>query len=62
MELPVLRLGLAGFSPEQEHLLETVARASRNSVWIAGGLAGADAWMINGARTQKSPIPRPVPC
>ena len=53
MELPVLRLGMAGFSPEQEHALETAARASRNSVWIAGPLAGADAWMINGARTQK---------
>lgn len=44
---------MAGFTPDQEHALETVARASRNSVWIAGPLAGADAWMINGARTQK---------
>jgi hypothetical protein len=52
MELPVLRLGLAGFAPEQEHSIRAIAAARPALHWICGPLGGADAWLINGARTQ----------
>lgn len=52
IELPVLRLGLAGFSPEQEQSIQAAAAASRITHWTCGGLAGADAWFINGQRAQ----------
>lgn len=43
---------MAGFSPEQEHLLQGAAAASRLTLWQCGGMAGADAWLINGQCTQ----------
>ena len=52
LEVPVLRLGLAGFSPEQEHAIQLAAAASRITQWTCRGLAGADAWFINGQRAQ----------
>jgi hypothetical protein len=52
MELPVLRLGLAGFTPEQEARIGELTRATHASHWVCGPLHGADAWLINGARTQ----------
>jgi hypothetical protein len=52
IELPVLRLGLAGFSPEQEQSIQAAAGASRITHWVTGGLAGADAWFLNGQLAQ----------
>ena len=54
LELPVFRLGLAGFSVQQEAAL---ALALRNGVpgamvWEPGALADCDAWFINGARVK----------
>jgi hypothetical protein len=57
IELPVLRLGLAGFSTEQqERLGAALARVAPAAlVWEAGKLADADAWWVNGARAQTLP-------
>lgn len=52
LELPVLRFGLAGFSPEQERAIEAAAAASRITRWTGGALAGADVWFINGQCAQ----------
>jgi hypothetical protein len=52
IELPILRLGLAGFSPEQERAIEAAAAASRITHWACSALAGADAWLINGQFAQ----------
>ncbi|HZY18926.1 MAG TPA: hypothetical protein VFE82_10620 [Ramlibacter sp.] len=54
LELPILRIGLAGFSLDQQQLLaEAVARESAGSVdWEFGALTEADACCVNGARTQ----------
>lgn len=54
LELPLLRLGTAGFSDEQLRLLRTVLAegAGTAALWEAGPMDGADAWWINGARTQ----------
>ena len=52
IELPVLKLGLAGFPPEQEHLIRDAAAASRSTEWVCGALPGADAWVLNGHRAQ----------
>jgi hypothetical protein len=49
MELPVLRLGCAGFAPEQEAAIRAAAAASRITHWTFGAMPGADAWFINGA-------------
>jgi hypothetical protein len=43
---------MAGFSPEQEHLLQGASAASRLTQWQCGAMAGADAWLINGQCTQ----------
>jgi hypothetical protein len=53
-EIPVLRLGLAGFSAEQQQTVADVLRegAGESAAWEAGDLEGADGWWINGARTQ----------
>jgi hypothetical protein len=51
-ELPVLKLGLAGFSPDQERLIQDAAAASRITQWVCGEMPGADAWVLNGTRTQ----------
>jgi len=55
LELPVLRLGLAGFSSEQQqHLAQVLAAAGTPAgmSWEMGRFSEADAWWINGARTQ----------
>src|SRR6478752_4121669 len=54
IELPVLRLGLAGFSAgQQEELATALPRvAPGNLVWEVDRLADADAWWINGARAR----------
>jgi hypothetical protein len=52
LEIPVLRLGFAGFSPEQEQAIQAAAAASRITHWSCGPLTGADAWVINGQCAQ----------
>jgi hypothetical protein len=55
IELPVLRLGLAGFAAQQVAELDAMLRRSApgRHVWQIGHFADADAWWLNGARTQK---------
>lgn len=48
----MLKLGLAGFSPDQELAVQAAVAGSRNVQWACGGMAGADAWFINGQCTQ----------
>jgi len=57
IELPVLRLGLAGFSTEQQGWLTTaVAKAAGPAyTWEIDQLAHADVWWINGSRVQLLP-------
>ena len=57
IELPVLRLGLAGFSNEQQDKLGAIlARVAGPALaWEIGKLADADAWWISGARAQLLP-------
>jgi hypothetical protein len=57
IELPVLRLGLAGFSAEQqERIGALLANGSPGElVWELDRFADADAWWINGSRTQLLP-------
>ncbi len=54
LELPVLRLGLAGFTTEQQQQLAGMLdqAGSEGVVWEIVPFAEADAWWINGARTQ----------
>jgi hypothetical protein len=54
LELPVLRLGLAGFTSEQQQQLGSMLNraVSGGLAWDLGGFSEADAWWINGARTQ----------
>jgi hypothetical protein len=54
LELPLLRLGVAGFADDQLHSLRSVLAegAGTATLWEAGPMDGADAWWINGARTQ----------
>jgi len=57
-ELPILRLGLAGFTREEEAALCTEAawRATeKQMVWVVGSLADADAWCVNGSRLRRLP-------
>lgn len=55
IELPVLRLGLAGFAAEQ--VAELDARLKRSApgrhIWQIGPFSDSDAWWLNGARTQR---------
>ena len=55
IELPVLRLGLAGFAAEQVAGLDAMLRRSTpgRHVWQIGHFTDSDAWWLNGARTQK---------
>jgi hypothetical protein len=52
-ELPVLRLGLAGFTAEQEAWANGMAEAANvpTAAWVVAPFADADAWWVNGART-----------
>ncbi|HEY8050025.1 MAG TPA: hypothetical protein VIE63_12685 [Ramlibacter sp.] len=43
---------MAGFSPEQELVIEDAASASLLTRWECGEMPGADAWMLNGQLTQ----------
>ena len=54
IELPVLRLGLVGFSADtQQRLSSMVAKtAFSGMVWEFSQFADADAWWVHGARTQ----------
>jgi hypothetical protein len=52
MELPILRLGLAGFSAEQQDRLNILLQQASTSIWQIGRFADADAWWVNGARVQ----------
>ncbi|HSH91924.1 MAG TPA: hypothetical protein VK996_18200 [Ramlibacter sp.] len=55
LELPVLRLGLAGFSAGQQDDLATALGAVGAGVvhWEISELDHADAWWVNGARVQE---------
>ena len=54
IELPVLRLGLAGFSLEQKAELDATLRHASPSghAWQLGKFGDADAWCVNGSRVQ----------
>ena len=57
-DVPVLRLGLAGFAPDEEALLcVQLARraAERQMIWQLAPLAEADAWCVSGARLRRLP-------
>ena len=56
IELPLLRLGLAGFSAQQKTELEVMLQRSTpgRNVWQLGNFHDADGWWINGARAQRS--------
>lgn len=53
-ELPTFRLGLAGFEPGEQQSIEKVlfAGAGETTMWEVGTADNADAWWLNGARTQ----------
>ena len=57
IELPVLRLGLAGFTATQQQAAEAALQAASTSVveWEMSPFADADAWWLDGARTQLLP-------
>jgi hypothetical protein len=54
LELPLLRIGLAGFSLDQrESLCQMLARENKTRLaWELAGANEADVFMVNGARTQ----------
>lgn len=54
LELPVLRLGVAGFSAEQQQRLMTqlAGAGPARMAWEIGVFGDSDVWCINGARTQ----------
>jgi len=54
IELPVLRLGLAGFSSEEQADLAIKIQSVAIGVvhWHAAELDRADTWLVNGARSQ----------
>lgn len=56
IELPVLRLGLAGFAVQQVAELDAMLRRSApgRHAWQIGHFTDADAWWLNGARTQRA--------
>ena len=55
IELPVLRLGLAGFAVQQVAELDAMLERSApgRHVWQIGHFTEADAWWLNGGRTQQ---------
>lgn len=55
IELPVLRLGLAGFSVQQVAGLQAMLQQSSpgRHAWQIGPFGEADAWWLNGPRTQR---------
>jgi hypothetical protein len=55
LELPILRLGLAGFSAQQEESLAAALEHAGSGVWHVGKFADADGWWVNGARARVLP-------
>ena len=57
IEVPVLRLGLAGYSEAQQKTAADVARgaASARCAWELAPFAEADAWWLEGSRTMLLP-------
>lgn len=55
LELPVLRLGLAGFSADEQDQLSAVLRQVSMGTWQLAKFADSDAWAVNGARVQVLP-------
>lgn len=57
IEVPVLRLGLAGFSETQHKAAVEVAAAAATprAGWVVGAFADADAWWLEGRRTMIMP-------
>jgi hypothetical protein len=53
IEVPVLRLGLAGYTEAQNRTAAeaTAAASSPRVTWELGGFADADAWWLEGSRT-----------
>jgi hypothetical protein len=56
-ELPILKLGLAGFAePEQQQIAALLkAAGSASAHWRIGPFADSDAWWVDGSRTQVMP-------
>ncbi len=57
-EVPLLRLGIAGFAADEEALLclELARRSSRQQLaWQLAPLGEADAWCVNGPRLRRLP-------
>jgi hypothetical protein len=56
-EVPVLRLGLAGFSEAQQKAATAVVRAagSARASWVLSPLSEADVWWLEGSRTLLMP-------
>jgi len=52
IELPLFRLGLAGFSAGQQDQLSALLQQTSSGSWQIGKFAGADAWWVNGVRVQ----------
>jgi hypothetical protein len=55
LELPILRIGLAGFSAQQQESLGAALEASGTGLWHVGKFGEADGWWVNGARVQVLP-------
>src|SRR5689334_3040401 len=57
IEVPVLRLGLAGFSEAQQRAAAETVRAARSAraEWQIGNFPDADAWWLEGSRTMVLP-------
>ena len=55
IEIPVLRLGLAGFSVQQMAAMKGLLQqcAPGRHAWHIGAFADADAWWLNGSRIQR---------
>jgi hypothetical protein len=53
-ELPTFRLGIAGFTSDEQQAIERVLRSGGGeaAMWEVGDADNADAWWLNGARTQ----------
>jgi hypothetical protein len=53
LELPLLRLGVAGFTAEQQQAIARMLAggASEATLWELGDMDAADGWWLNGART-----------
>ena len=57
IEVPVLRLGLAGYTEAQQKAAEeaAVAASSARATWQVGNFAEADGWWLEGSRTMLLP-------